>query len=141
MDEKFEALHESEAQIKQIVNIFSIIAVLIACLGLFGLSSFTTAQKAKEIGIRKVLGATVFDIIRLLSLRFLFPIVIALVFALPISTYLMDFWLEDFAYRIDIDLSIFILATVASLLIAWITMSYHSILAANANPVDTLKDE
>ncbi len=141
LDEHFDRLHEAEGQVSVIINIFTAVAMFIACLGLFGLSSFTASQKIKEIGIRKVLGASNLEIIGMLSLQFLKPVLISLLIAFPIAWYAMERWLEDFAYRIDLDWILFFASGAAAIVLAWITMSYHSIVAANTNPTETLNYE
>ncbi len=141
IDDRFEKLHASENQIRNIVNIFTIITILIACLGLLGLASYTAAQKTKEIGIRKVLGASVLEIIGMLSIKFLKPVLIAFILSIPIAWYFMSGWLEDFAYRTKLSPFIFFSAGALALIIAWFTMSFHSIRAANSNPIESLKDE
>ncbi len=125
----------------KVLNIFSAIAIILACLGLFGLSTFAIQQRTKEIGIRKVLGANVSGLIALLSKDFLKLVIIAIVIALPIAWYLMNTWLQDFAYRVNISWWIFILSGTAALLIALITVSFQSIKAALANPVKNLRTE
>lgn len=125
----------------KLTALFSGLAILIACLGLLGLVSFATIQKQKEIGIRKVLGASVFGIIKLLSRDFIKLIGIALLIASPIAWWIMNQWLEDYVYRIDIQWWIFALAGCLATLIALFTVSTLAIKAATANPVDSLRDE
>ena len=120
---------------------FVLIAIIVACLGLYGLSSFTALQRTKEIGIRKVLGASIPNIIGLLSKDFLKLILIALVIASPVTWYLMNSWLKDFAYRIDIQWWVFVFAGFIAIGVALITVGYQSIKAAMANPIDSLRDE
>ena len=124
-----------------VFNYFTILTIFIACLGLFGLSSFTAEQRTKEIGIRKVLGASVPEIIALLSKEFLKWIIIACVIACPISYLVMNSWLSNFASRINIGLDIFLFSAILALIIALVTVSYQAIKAATTNPVDSLKYE
>ena len=142
LDDYYNSLYKSEQNFSTISSIFTFLAIFIACLGLFGLVAFTAERRTKEIGIRKALGATVFRIILLLTKEFTFLIIIANIFALPLSYILMKiYWLQDFAYKINPDLIKFVLAAVISLLIALLTVSYQSIKAAKANPIDTLRYE
>ncbi|HTK20775.1 MAG TPA: ABC transporter permease [Mucilaginibacter sp.] len=141
LDERFDQLYKSEQQQGQLFTIFSCIAILIACLGLFGLSAFTISQRFKEIGIRKVLGATVSQIVSELSKDFLKLVLIAAVIAFPIARYSMNKWLLDFAYRINISWWVFAIAGVAALLIAFATISFQSVKAALTNPIKSLRSE
>ena len=141
LDDEFQALYTAEQQAGQLFNAFAAVAVFIACLGLFGLTAFTTVQRAKEIGIRKVLGASVLSIVILLSRDVTKLVLIALFIAIPVSYFLMDRWLEGFAYRIGIPIVGLLIAGVVALLIAWVTVSYQSARAATANPVDSLRSE
>jgi putative ABC transport system permease protein len=120
---------------------FSILAILIACLGLFGLVTYAAEQRTKEIGIRKVLGATVSNIVAMLSKDFLKLVMIAALIAFPVAWWAMNKWLQNFAYRINISWWIFIMAGVVALLIALITVSLKAIKAAIANPVKNLRTE
>lgn len=117
------------------------LAIVIACLGLFGLATFLAEQRTKEIGIRKVLGATVNNVLTLLSKDFLKLVLIAFVVAAPVAWWGMNKWLQDFTYRTDISWWVFALAGVAALLIALITVSFQAIKAALANPVKSLRTE
>jgi putative ABC transport system permease protein len=141
LDDDFARQYDKEVRLTKIFTTFSLLAILIACLGLFGLVAFTTAQRTKEIGIRKVLGAPVGSIVLMLSKDFLKLVVIAFVLACPLAWYAMNRWLEDFAYRIDLEWWIFALAGVLALLIALFAVSFQSIKAALANPVKSLKNE
>jgi putative ABC transport system permease protein len=118
-----------------------VIAIFISCMGLFGLAAFTSVQRRKEIGVRKVLGATVSEIVALLSKDFLKLVILSLVLASPIAWYFMSNWLNDFAYRINLSVWVFLLAGSMALLIAFITISFQSIRAAIANPVTSLRSE
>ncbi len=141
LDEKFQKLYNSEQQQGSLFTIFSCIAIFIACLGLFGLSAFTITQRVKEIGVRKVLGASVPQIVVELSKDFLMLVLFAAIIALPIAWYSMHRWLLDFAFRISISWWIFVLAGVMALIIAFVTISFQSIKAALANPVKSLRSE
>lgn len=141
LDDRYAKLYESENRQSSIFTIFSCIAIFIACLGLFGLSAFTITQRVKEIGVRKVLGASTGSIVKLISKDFLLLVVIAAVIAFPVAWYAMDHWLQDFAYRINIDWWVFILAGIVALLIAFLTISFQAIKAARANPVESLRTE
>ena len=121
--------------------IFTLLAIFVACIGAFGLATYSTEQRRKEIGIRKVLGASVSGIVGLLSKDFLKLVGIAIVLAAPIAWYIMDKWLQDFAYRIQIQWWMFVLAGLAALVIAFLTVSLQSIGAALANPVKSLRTE
>ncbi|MDP9049014.1 MAG: FtsX-like permease family protein, partial [Bacteroidota bacterium] len=141
LDEQFASLYKSEQRTGQIFTTFSVIAVVIACLGLFGLAAYMIRQRIKEIGIRKVLGASAGSITAMLSKEFLKLIIIASFIAFPITWYAMNKWLQDFAYRITIQWWIFVVAGIIALLIAAFTISYQSIKAALANPVKSLRSE
>jgi len=141
LDEKFANLYENEQQTLKLFLSFSVISILIACLGLFGLISFAAGQRTKEIGIRKVLGATVTSVTMLLSKNFIFLIFTANIIAWPIAYYIMSNWLQDFAYRINISWWIFLFAGSLSFTIALITVCIQAIKAATANPVKSLRYE
>jgi putative ABC transport system permease protein len=141
MDENIAKFYEQEEQMALLYKIFAGIAIFISCLGLYGLVSFMSVQRTKEIGIRKVLGASVQNIIYLFSKEFTVLIVIGFLVAAPVAYYMMSSWLRNFVFRIDIGVGVFLLAIVASLIIAWITVGYKSIKAALRNPVDSLKTE
>jgi len=141
LDSHIQNLYVSEQHTAQTVTVFSLLAISVACLGLFGLAAFIAEQRTKEIGIRKVLGASVSGITSLLTKDFLKPVLISFLIASPIAWYLMNKWLQDFAYRINIQWWVLVLAGVTALFIAVITISFQSIKAAVANPVDSLKNE
>ena len=141
LDDRYANLYETENRESSIFTIFSCIAIFIAGLGLFGLSAFTITQRVKEIGVRKVLGASTGSIVTLISKDFLVLVVIAAIIAFPVAWYAMARWLEDFAYRIHIGAWVFILAGVIALLIAFATISFQAIKAAMANPVKSLRSE
>jgi len=141
LDEAFDAQYRSEQRLGSIFSIFAVLSVFIACLGLFGLSAFMAEKRTKEIGVRKVLGASVPNVIALLSKDFLKLTFIASVLAFPVAWYFMNKWLQDFAYRIHISWWIFIAAGVFALIIAMLTVSFQAIKAAIANPVKSLRTE
>ena len=141
MDDLVNKTYESEQKTSKILTIFAGLTIFIACLGLFGLATFTAEQRTKEIGVRKVLGANVSQIVALLSKEFIKLILIACAFAFPLSWWAMHKWLQDFAYRIDISLWIFVFAGISSISIALLTVSYQAIKAALMNPVNSLKTE
>jgi putative ABC transport system permease protein len=141
VDEQFASLYSSEQRTGKIFTSFAVIAIIIAGLGLFGLAAFMIKQRVKEIGIRKVLGASSANITRMLSFEFLKLVLIAILISFPITWFAMYKWLQDFAYRINIQWWVFILAGLAALIIAFITISFQSIKAALANPVKSLRSE
>ena len=141
VDDVFNEKFKSEQLIGKLSQIFAVLAILISCLGLFGLAAHTAEQRSKEIGVRKVLGASVTGIVKLLSKDFLKLVGISIVIATPIAWYAMQNWLQDYAYRIEINGLIFVIAGVLAVLIALITVSFQAIKAALANPVDSLKTE
>ena len=141
MDQKFNSMYEAEQKIGRIFTVFAVLGIFIACLGLFGLASFTAEQKTKEIGIRKALGATISGIVIMLSKNFIKLVVVAFVLALPVAYYVMGLWLEDFAYRTEIKPLTFIGVGVLAFAIAWFTMGFQSWKAARMNPVKSLREE
>ena len=141
MDQDIEQFYHAETKTSQISAIFSILAILIGCLGLFGLAAFTAEQRTKEIGVRKVLGASVPKILVLLSKEYTKLVLFAFVFAVPISFYIMNNWLQSFAFRMDIAWQTFLIAGTLTLFIALITICYQVIRAANRNPVESLRYE
>ena len=141
MDERVNKFYTQENQLALLYKIFAGIAIFISCLGLYGLISFMAAQRTKEVGIRKVLGASVANIIYLFSKEFTILIIIAFALAVPVAYYMMSNWLNNFAFRINITVGVFALAIVLSVIIAWITVGYKSIRAALMNPVRSLRSE
>ena len=141
LDESFDNMYRAERRIGKVAMSFAILAVFIACLGLFGLATFMAEQRTKEIGVRKVLGATVPNIVTMLSKDFVRLVLLASVIAFPVAWYAMNRWLQDFAYRIDIGWWIFILAGLIAIIIAIITVSFQAIRAALTNPVNSLRTE
>jgi putative ABC transport system permease protein len=140
MEDTFNKLYQSEQQEGTLFNYFSAIAIFISCLGLLGLAAYTAQVRTKEIGLRKVLGASVSNIIRLLAKDFIRLVLIAIVIAIPVAWYFMNLWLEDFAYRIPVRAAIFVYAGLLAIVIAFATISIQSIRAAVANPVKSLKE-
>lgn len=140
-DDQFDTLYKAEIQAGKVITAFACLAVFIACLGLLGLASFTASQRTKEIGIRKVLGATTKGIIVLLNKDFVKRVLVANLIAWPLAYYVMNKWLQNFAYRIRISIWMFLASAVIALLIALFTVSYQTIRAARGNPVDSLRYE
>lgn len=141
LDKSYQELYEAETRIGTLSSYFAGFAILISCLGLFGLATFTAERRLKEIGIRKVLGASVSNIVMMLSKDFTKLVGISILFAIPVSYYFMDKWLESFAYKIDLNFWIFIGTAAISLMIAWLTVSSQALRAAHVNPSKCLKDE
>lgn len=141
LDESINRFYANEQRISMMYKVYAMIAIFISCLGLYGLVSFMVVQKTKEVGIRKVLGASVQSIMYLFSKEFTILISVAFVLAAPAAWYLMNSWLKDFAYKIDIGIGVFVIAILASIFIAWITVGYKSFRAAVANPVKSLRTE
>ncbi|MBE7172078.1 MAG: ABC transporter permease [Williamsia sp.] len=141
LDDRFARLYESEQRQGAIFSLFSCIAIFIACLGLFGLSAFTITQRMKEIGIRKVLGASTRQIVQLLSKDFLLLVLIAAVIAFPVAWYTMNSWLQEFAYRIPISAWVFAAAAIIAALVALVTIGIQAVKAALTNPVQNLRTE
>jgi putative ABC transport system permease protein len=141
LDAAFNRQYASETQLKRLFNLFSSLAIIVACLGLFGLASFTAEQRTKEIGIRKVLGATTSGIITLTTKDFFKWIAVANLISWPVGYYLMSQWLKSFVYRIHIGLGVFALAAGLTLLITFITIIYQTMKTALANPVNSLRFE
>jgi putative ABC transport system permease protein len=141
LSQQYSQLYNSEQQQGQLFTLFSGLAILIACLGLFGLATFNTLQRVKEIGIRKVLGASVGNIVQLLSREIIVLVIISNVIAWPVAWYFMNQWLDSFAYRIDANIGLYILAAFAAILIALLTVSTQTIKAAMSNPANTLRYE
>jgi len=141
LDETYAGLYQSETRFQKVFISLVLLGIIIACLGLFGLATFAAQQRVKEIGIRKVLGASVSNLIGLLSTDFLKLVIIALILAIPLAWFAMNKWLQDFAYRINIDWWVFVIAAAITVLIAWITISVQAFKAAVANPVKSLRTE
>jgi putative ABC transport system permease protein len=141
LDDYFNRQYANEQRFGKLFTSFAILAIIIGCVGLFGLSAYTASRHVKEIGIRKVLGASVSNIVMLLSKDFVKPVLVAIIIASPIAWWAMNKWLEDFAYKIDISWWVFVLAGFFALLIALVTVSFQAIKAAIANPVKSLRTE
>jgi putative ABC transport system permease protein len=141
LDKRFDSTYQSEQKIGQILGIFAGVTIFVACLGLLGLATFTAEQRTKEIGIRKVLGASITNIVSLLSKDFIKLVFIAFIIATPVAWYMMNKWLQDFAYKTNISAWIFILAAILAIAITIITVSFRAIRAAVVNPVDSLRSE
>lgn len=141
LDDDLNVAYKSDRQLASLFGIFTALSIFVACLGLFGLVAFTAQQRTKEIGIRKVLGASVTGIVKLLSMNFLRLVILALIVASPIAWLAMNYWLQDFAYRIDIPWWTFVVAGIAAVGIALFTVGFQAIKAAMANPVKSLRTE
>jgi putative ABC transport system permease protein len=141
LDEDFSRLYQNEEKSRRLFGIFSLLAIVISCLGLFALASFTAEQKTREIGIRKILGSSVFDIIVMLSWRFTKWAVLANIIALPVAWYVMSRWLQNFAYRVQAGIDTFLLAAGIMLLFSLLTVSFRVFRAASANPIDSIRYE
>lgn len=141
IDEQFDNLYRAEQRTGLLFNIFSGIAIFISALGLFALATHEAQTRIKEIGIRKVLGASVFGVVRLLGKNFVILVCVAILIACPIALYLMTQWLSDFAYKVDLDIGTFVIGSMIAVIIAILTVSYQAIRAARANPVESLRDE
>jgi predicted permease len=141
MDESINDFYKQENQLSLLYKIFAGIAIFISCLGLYGLVSFMAVQRTKEVGIRKVLGASVGNIVYIFSKEFTLLIIIAFAVAAPLAWYMMNNWLQNFHYRIQLNVGVFLLAVLISVVIAWITVGYKSLRAAMANPVKSLRTE
>jgi hypothetical protein len=140
-DDQYRRQYASDVIVARLSNCFAALAIFISCMGLLGLAMFTAEQRTREIGIRKVLGAGVFTLLRLLSGEFLLLVLIALVIATPLAWWAMHSWLQDYAYPIRIEWWFFVLAGAAAILIALLTVSFQAIRAASANPVKSLRSE
>ncbi len=140
-DEEYSKIYKSEQVVSKLSNIFAFLAIFISCLGLFGLATFTAEQRTKDIGVRTVLGASVPDIIALLSTNFLKPVALSMLIGFPVAWYAMNHWLLDFAYKTDLDWWIFAVAGLLAIGIALLTVSFQSIKSALMNPVKSLRTE
>jgi len=141
LDQNYDKQYKTEQKLGNVFIASAIIAVFIACLGLFGMASFTAQQRTKEIGIRKVLGASLASIVSLIALDFLKLVLLAIIIASPIAGYIMSKWLQDFAYRINLTWVVFAVAAFAALAIALFTVGLQAVKAAIANPVKSLRSE
>jgi ABC-type antimicrobial peptide transport system permease subunit len=140
-DEEYQKLYKSEQVVDKLANCFAMLAIFISCLGLLGLAIFATLQRTKEIGIRKVLGASITSLFTMISKEFMLLVLIAFFVAAPLAWFALDNWLQQFAYRTEISAWIFLLAGFAAMFIALATVSYQAIKAALTNPVKSLKTE
>ena len=140
-DETYARKFEDEKRIGNLATFFAVLAVFISCLGLFGLASFVAEQKTKEIGVRKVLGATVFNLWKMLSRDFVKLVIISCLIAVPIAWYFLHQWLQKYTYRTNISGWIFVFSCLGAMLITVLTVSYHAIKAAFANPTSSLRSE
>ncbi len=141
VDQDIANLYKAEQRLGSLFNVFAVLAIVISCLGLYGLSAYLAERRTRELGIRKVLGASGFQLVYLLSATFTRPILIATAIAVPLAWYGMNQWLTGFAYHITIDWTIFVVAFLSALIIAWLTVSFESIKAARTNPVNSLRSE
>jgi ABC-type antimicrobial peptide transport system permease subunit len=141
VDEEYARKFDVEERVGKLAGFFAVLAILISCLGIFGMASFIAEQRIKEIGVRKVLGASVFNLWQLLSKDFVLLVFISLLIASPLAFYLMHQWLQHYEYRVNISWWIFAIAGAGSLLVTLSTVSFQAIKAATANPVKSLKEE
>lgn len=141
LDSYFDSYYQAEKSFRNLFLIFTVLAILIGCLGLFGLSSYTAVQKTKEIGIRKVLGSSTSSIVRLMFKDFLLLIGVANLMAWPLAWYFLNEWLQNYPYHISINFLFFGVAAALVLIIAFLTVSYHTFRTARLNPAKTLKYE
>ncbi len=141
LDQDLDNMYKSEQRLGSLFNVFAVLAIVISCLGLYGLSAYLAERRTRELGIRKVLGATGFQLVYLLSATFTKPVLVATAVAVPLAWYGMNQWLTGFAYHITIDWTVFVIAFTAALIIAWLTVSFESIKAASTNPVKSLRSE
>ena len=141
LDQNIANLYQGEQRMGSLFNIFAVLAIIISSLGLYGLSAFMAEQRTKEIGVRKVLGASVSNMVVMLSSKFTKLILVAVVIAVPVAWWAISSWLESFAFRVQMNLMIFVFASLAALAIAWVTVSYESVKAALSNPVKSLRSE
>jgi len=141
MDDDFNELYSSDIRLGTVLNIFAAIAIVLACLGLLGLSSYSAKQRVKEIGIRKVLGASMVDIVTALSVNFVKLVFLAIIIASPVAWWVMNKWLQNFAYKANMNWWVFLISALVALAIAIITIGFQAIKAATMNPVKSLKTE
>jgi len=141
VDQDINNLYKGEQQMGSLFNAFAMIAIFISCMGLYGLSAFMAEQRTREIGVRKVLGASVFNVVYLMSTGFTRLILIAIVIAIPIAWFAINKWLSSFAYRVNVGWAIFLITSLGALAIAWITVSYESVKVAIVNPIKSLRTD
>jgi putative ABC transport system permease protein len=140
-DDEFDKAYKIERKTEKMAEFFTLITIIIACLGLYGLATFTAEQRVKEVGIRKVMGAPVYQLVYMLSKDFTIPVFFSFLISVPIANYLMKNWLDGFAYHINIGLFHFLATLIIMILIAWITISFRTFRVASINPVDSLRHE
>jgi len=140
-DQEYARKFAAEERIGKLTSIFAVLAILISCLGLFGLASFVAEQRTKEIGIRKVVGASIFNLWKMLSKDFILLVVVSCLIAIPISSYLVNNWLVKFEYRTEVSWLVFAVTSIGALVITLLTVSYQAIKAALMNPVKSLRSE
>lgn len=141
LNDKIASFYQQETQLSQLYKIFAAIAVFLSCLGLYGLASFMAVQRTKEVGVRKVLGATSVSIVYLFSREFVILVAIAFAIATPLAWYFMHLWLQNYAYRINVSWWLFLVGGISAIFIALATVSFQAIKAALANPVKSLRSE
>lgn len=141
LDESFQSLYRAEERTNKLFRAFTFLAIFISCLGLFGLTAFLAEQRTREIGIRKVLGASISNIIGLFSKEFILPVTLANIIAWPVSFYVMRKWLNGFAYRANMTIGVYLISSLAALFIAFITVSSQALKSASKNPTDSLRSE
>ena len=141
LDNQFDEMYKKDIRQQTILSVFAILAIIVACLGLFGLASFSATKRFKEIGVRKVLGSSVQGIVLLLTKDLLKPVIIATCIAMPIGYWAMNKWLQNFAYKISVNGWVFVWAALITFLIALLTVSLKAVQAARANPVKSLRTE
>jgi putative ABC transport system permease protein len=141
LDQDFARYYENEEKSRRLFGIFSMLAIIISCLGLLALASFTAEQKTKEIGIRKILGSSVWDIMFMLSWRFTKWVILANIIALPVAWYVMNRWLRNFAYRIHTGIDVFLFASGLALFFSLVTVSFRVFKAASADPIESIRYE
>jgi putative ABC transport system permease protein len=141
VDQQYSNLYDAELRMGNIFSVFATLAIIIACLGLLGLVSFSASQKTKEIGVRKVLGATATSIVLLIINEFTKPVIVAIVLGIPVAWWIMSKWLSDFAYKTDIGAQPILIAALVSIVVAFGTASFQAIKASMINPADTLRNE
>ncbi len=141
LDQRLETMYQSETRLAEVILLFAGLAIFIACLGLYALAAYTTERRTKEIGIRKALGASVFQLAQMLSGDFVKLVIVSFIVAAPLGYYLMNQWLQGFAYRVNVNILVLVLAGALSVLIAWLTVGIESVKAARTNPVKSLRSE
>jgi putative ABC transport system permease protein len=141
LDQRFDQMYRAENRVQNLMSAFSVLAIVIACLGLFGLSAFSAEKRSKEIGIRKIMGASISSLLGLISKEFLALIAISFAISIPVAYIVMEQWLQEFTYHTEIGLTVFVLAGLGTMLIALVTVSWQALKAALMNPVESLRSE